>query len=372
MPMNQDALSLARGMADATIAREGVLSKAWSYDYGVVWRGMEMLFEQSGERKYFDYIQRGVDSFLCADGSVRGYDMRAYNLDYLCNGRQLLYLYQKTGDGKYMRAASLLREQLRSQPRTTDGGFWHKLCYPQQMWLDGLHMAAPFYLEYTLVTGEEAGVIDDVTKQFLLAYRHTYDAATGLSRHAWDAARAQPWADKQTGQARHAWGRAMGWYMVALVDVLDMLPHAAGDREELLGILRGMAQSVLKYRQGGVWEQVLDCPGRQGNYAESSCSCMFAYALLKGARLGLLPNDVGVAAQVSFDALARRFVAQEPGGALYLKDCCRCAGLGGDPPRDGSFAYYIGEPVIAYDLKGTGAFIQAACEMDRARSNDIS
>ena len=361
-----DAPFLARKMADCLMAREGVLQKQWSYDYSVVHRGMEMLYARTGERKYFDYIQRSLDAFLSPDGSeIRGYDLESHNLDFLCLGKQLLYLYRQTKEQRYFTAASLLRRQLYSQPRTPEGGFWHKACYPEQMWLDGLHMAAPFYLRYALETGEGEESVNDVTWQLRLAYERTLNPATGLNCHGWDAARRQNWADPVSGRSTHAWGRAAGWYMMALADVLELLPENAADRGALTDILKALAERLLSARQDGVWQQVLDCPGRAGNYAESSGSSMIVYALLKGARLGLLSATVGQEAQSAFDALVRHFVGQMRDGTLFLAKCCQCAGLGGSGGRDGSFDYYVSEPVISYDLKGTGAFIQAACEMER-------
>lgn len=224
MIIQGDLRGLSRVMADCTMAREGLLTDKWQYDYGVVWRGMEMLYAHTGELKYRDYIRLAIDTFVNDDGHIRGYRQDEYNLDHICNGRQLLYLFKKTGEGKYRKAADTLYRQLREQPRTSDGGFWHKLIYPHQMWLDGLHMAAPFYLEYALLTGLGDDAVSDVIHQLLLVYGHTYDARTGLNRHAWDESRAMDWADPVTGQAPHAWARAMGWYMVALVDVLELLP----------------------------------------------------------------------------------------------------------------------------------------------------
>lgn len=358
---------LAREMADCLIRREGLLIKRWSYDYGVVWRGMEQLYALTGDETYFRYIQDAMDTFLEEDG-IRDYTLESYNLDYICDGRQLIYLYKKTGEEKYRRAAALLRRQLAGQPRTSDGGFWHKKCYPYQMWLDGLHMAAPFYLEYALMEGEGGESVRDVCRQLILAYTHTLDPQTGLNRHGWDESRAQKWADPQTGRAPHAWGRAVGWYMVALADCLEMLPEDAADREKLLTIFHDMAAVLRRVARDGVWLQVLDCPDRLGNYPESSASCLINYALQKGARLGFLPADFGDFARESYAAILRHFVGRMEDGTLFLAKCCQGAGLGGDRYRDGSFDYYISEPVVSYDLKGTGAFIQAACERERVKA----
>ncbi len=353
----------ARRMADSFMAREGLLNKRWAYDYGVVWRGMEALYALTGDGKYFSYIQEAMDSFVDGEGHIRGYDMASFNLDHVCNGRQLLYLYKQTGDEKYRRAADVLREQLRRQPRTSDGGFWHKKCYPYQMWLDGLHMAAPFYTEYCLMTGDDAGVLDAV-HQLKLAHDHTWDPETRLNRHAWDESRAQAWADPETGRASHAWGRAVGWYMLALADVLALLPKEHPSHGELRNVFAHLAERMLALRDGGVWLQVLDCPGRAGNYREASASCLMAAAMLKMARLGYVSAQVGVAAQESFRAIQREFVGVMRDGSMFLAKTCHGAGLGGSPYRDGSYDYYISEAVGSWDHKGTGAYIQAACEME--------
>ena len=205
----------AAKMADCLMKRYGLLTSRWSYDYGVAWRGMEALYAMTGEKKYFDYIKDAMDTFVTDEsGAIRDYTLDEFNLDYICNGRQLLYLYKATGDKKYLRAADVLRDQLRRQPRTSDGGFWHKKCYPYQMWLDGLHMSAPFYVEYCLMAEDDAG-IRDAAKQLQLAYEHTYEPKTRLNHHGWDESRAQQWSDPETGRSAHAWGRATlssgGW-----------------------------------------------------------------------------------------------------------------------------------------------------------------
>jgi unsaturated rhamnogalacturonyl hydrolase len=207
----------AAKMADCLMKRYGLLTSRWSYDYGVAWRGMEALYAMTGEKKYFDYIKDAMDTFVTDEsGAIRDYTLDEFNLDYICNGRQLLYLCKATGDKKYLRAADVLRDQLRRQPRTSDGGFWHKKCYPYQMWLDGLHMSAPFYVEYCLMAEDDAG-IRDAAKQLQLAYEHTYEPKTRLNHHGWDESRAQQWSDPETGRSAHAWGRTMlssgGWVL---------------------------------------------------------------------------------------------------------------------------------------------------------------
>ena len=352
----------AETVAGWLMKREGLLNKKWSYDYGVVWRGMEMLYALTGREVYFSYIHDALDSMVGEDGTIAGYDLSAQNLDYLCNGRNLIFLYEKTGKEKFRKAVALLRSQLDTQPRTSDGGFWHKNVYPFQMWLDGQHMAIPFYIQAERMLHGETDALNDAASQLIVAYRHTLNSETGLPCHGWDEKKQQPWADPQTGRAAHAWGRAVGWYMVALADSLELLPRENERYGEVLEIFQTLSQQLLSVRQEGVWLQVLDCPGRTGNYPESSGSCLMTYALLKGARLGLLPAQCGQEAQRSFESIQRHFVGQMKNGETFVAKCCQGAGLGGSGGRDGSFDYYISENVVSRDLKATGAFIQAACE----------
>ncbi len=362
----------AQKVADCLMRREGLLNKGWRYDYGVVWRGMEMLYTLTGERRYFDYIHDALDSVVSEDGTVAGYDPQAHNLDYLCNGRQLILLYRETGKEKFRRAAAALRAQLDTQPRTSDGGFWHKQVYPFQMWLDGQHMAIPFCLQYEAAFGPEKAAQEDAARQLVLAWRHTLNPETGLPCHGWDEKRQQIWADPVTGRAAHAWGRAVGWYMVALADSLELLPENNCHYGEVLEIFRTLSERLLAIRWEEVWLQVLDCPGRTGNYAESSGSCMIAYALMKGARLGLLPRETGLEGQKSFESIQRHFVGRMKNGEVFVAKCCQGAGLGGRSGRDGSFDYYISENVISHDQKATGAYLQAACEEQLMREGSLS
>ena len=358
-------------MADSYMQKAGLLNQRWSYDYGVIWRGMEALHALTKDKRYFDYIKDAMDTFVTDEtGAIRDYSFDTFNLDYICDGRQLLYLYKTTGEAKYIKAADVLREQLRRQPRTSDGGFWHKQCYPYQMWLDGLHMAAPFYAEYCLMHGDEAGV-KDAARQLILAHEHTLDPRDGLNRHAWDESRAQSWSNPETGRAAHCWGRAVGWYMLGLIDVLELLPENHECREPLAEIFRRMTEKMLSVRVDGVWLQVIDCPGRTGNYKESSGSCLMTAAMLKAARLGIISPAQGKQAQESFRAIQREFVGRMKNGMMFLAKTCHGAGLGGWPHayRDGSFDYYISEAVGSWDPKGTGAYIQAACEYERSVSD---
>jgi unsaturated rhamnogalacturonyl hydrolase len=312
-----------------------------------------------------------MDRFVKPDGSIDGYDIAEFNLDEVSQGRLLFGLYERTRDARYKRALDTLRTQLRTQPRTPEGGFWHKQIYPQQMWLDGLYMAQPFYAQYARTFGEPAA-FDDVAKQFLLVARHTRDPRTGLMYHAWDAARKQPWADGATGLSANFWGRAMGWYAVGVVETLDQLPATHPDRAAIVKTLRDAAEGIARVQDPltGLWWDVLDQPNREGNYLEGSASSMFAYALAKAARLGYIDARYRQIAERGFDGLLANLVKENADGTVSLTNIVQVSGLGGaarkdGSPRDGSFHYYVTEPVVTDDYKGVGPFILAALELGR-------
>ena len=346
--------------------RHPVVHEEWDYTAGLILLGVDRVADKTGDSRYRDYVRRNMDRVVNPDGTIRTYELEEFNLDQINQGRLLFALHERTGDSRYRRAAELLREQLRRQPRTREGGFWHKQIYPHQMWLDGLYMAGPFYAQFARTFGDTAG-FDDVARQLLLVARHTRDAKTGLLYHGWDESRTQIWADKETGQSPNFWGRAMGWYLMALVDVLDFLPERHRDREAIGRILRETADAVARVQDPltGLWYQVLDQPSRSGNYLEASASSMFVYALAKGARRGWLEPRHRAVAERGFDGLVRHLVTVGADGLVSLNGICQVAGLGGKQQRDGSFRYYISEPVVANDHKGVGAFLLAAVELDR-------
>src|SRR5256885_3903422 len=283
---------------DATKNESGTPAK-WTYDHGLVLKGIEGVWRATSDVRYFNYIKQSMDQYVNADGTIKTYKLDDYNLDNVLNGRVLLLLYKVTGQAKYSKAAALLREQLKTQPRTSEGGFWHKKIYPSQMWLDGLYMGEPFYAEYAATFHEDAA-FDDIARQFILMERHSRDRSTGLLYHGWDESKKQRWADPQTGHSPNFWGRAMGWYAMALVDTLDHFPEHHPQRPALLAILKRLATAVERYQdpKSGLWYQVLDKGGAKGNYLEASASCMFVYALGKAARQGYLP--------LSYRAVARK------------------------------------------------------------------
>jgi unsaturated rhamnogalacturonyl hydrolase len=373
-PARGQAAPLSVRAADSVLARrkdaltnEPGRPEKWAYEQGVLLKGVEAVWRNTGDERYLEYIRRGVDHFVGADGRISTYKPEDYSLDNVMPGRLLLTLYKVTGQEKYRKAAGLLREQLRTHPRTSEGGFWHKKIYPEQMWLDGLYMAEPFYAEYA-ATFREGADFDDIARQFVLMERHARDSRTGLLYHGWDESRKQRWADPLTGRSPNFWGRAMGWYAMALVDTLDYFPKGHPQRAALVAILGRLAAAVEKYQEpeSGLWYQVLDRGGAEGNYLEASASCMFVYALAKGVRQGYLPDSYLKVARKGYQGIVGRFVETDAAGLVSVKGIVSVAGLGGSPYRDGSYQYYLSEKVVADDPKGVGAFLMASSEMERA------
>ena len=318
-------------------------------------------------RSILPYVDNWYDAIIDSAGVIYKYRKSNYSTDHICPGRTLFQLFDITGKEKYRAAMDSLYSQLRDQPRTREGGFWHKQVYPDQMWLDGLYMAQPFYAEYTrrfvADSLQRERNYGDIVSQFTTVYNHTYDPETGLLRHAWDSSHQMFWCNPETGQSDHAWGRALGWYCMALVDVAEILPDGPY-KDALIGILNNLYQVLPLYADAetGMWFQVLDQPYREGNYLEATCSAMFTYAWLKGIRLGMLRGRE--AAIQTYESLLDTFVTRED-GLVSLNQCCEVAGLGGKENRRGDYDYYINERVRANDPKGIGPLIWAALEYEK-------
>ena len=344
----------------------------WNYELGTLLRGMDAVWFNTADARYYKYIKSSVDQFVGVDGSIPTFNAQENQLDSILLGRQLLLLYGVTRDPRYAKAATLLYQQLMHQPRTASGGFWHKQRYPNQMWLDGLYMAEPFYAEYA-ATFHHPEAFSDITHQFVLIDEHTRDKKTGLLYHGWDESKKERWADKETGHSPELWARAMGWAMMALVDTISYYPEQDAGRKVLMAELDRDAAAVARYQDGetGLWYQVMDKAGAKGNYLESSASCMFVYALAKGVRLGYLPQSYLANAERGYKGIIGHFIQTgQPGqgDSVSLTGTVKVGGLGGDPYRDGSYAYYIGEKVVTDDPKGVGAFLLASMEMENAKS----
>lgn len=361
-------------MADSTMVRFPILAEEWNYQWGLVLKGIEEVWRATGDPIYLDYIQRNVDHFVQPDGTIRGYRLEEYNVDRLNPGKAIFPLYEKTGDSKYERALDCLRSQLDTHPRTISGGFWHKKIYPNQMWLDGIYMADAFYAQYegSMLPSKSRSdrarsAFEDIAHQIILIEEHTRDPKTGLLYHAWDESHAQRWANPQTGCSPHFWGRALGWYAMALADVLDFFPRAHPRRDQIIAILARTLDAVRQAQDPDthVWFQILDQGPRPGNYRESSASCMFVYAMAKGARHKYLSPEYAAVARAAFAGILSQFVTPNSDDTINLTGTCQSAGLGGTPYRDGSFEYYAGEPVVTNNHHGVGAFILASAEVEK-------
>lgn len=337
----------------------------WRYDQGVILKGIRAVWAGNGDGKWFNYIQKSMDFYLKADGTIKGYRPDEYNIDHINNGKLFLFLFQVTGKEKYKKAADLLREQLKTHPRTSGGGFWHKNIYPSQMWLDGLYMVQPFYAEYAKLFHEDS-IFNDVARQFILMEKNGLDKKTGLLYHGWDESKQQKWANKTTGQSPHFWARSLGWFGMALIDVLDHFPANHPQRTELINILNRFVVAVKKVQDNktGLWYDIPNLPNEPKNYVEASASCMLAYTFAKGARKGYIPGEYLTFAKKAFDGIIKTFIETDASGQVNLKGTVAVSGLGGNPYRDGSFEYYMSEPVIVNDPKGMGAFIKCAAEME--------
>ena len=343
----------------------------WDYTAGLFTLSLLKLNQEIPNRATIAFVTNAIGSFISSDGTIEGYRPAEYQLDAMNPGKTVIALYQLTGEERYAKAAALLAKQFATQPRTPDGGFWHKARYTNQMWLDGLYMGAPFYAEYTKVFGGPATNYDDVARQFALVKEHLYDPKTGLYFHGWDAKKVQPWANPISGTSSNFWGRAVGWYAMALVDTLDYLPADHPARQPMVEQLRSLAKALVKFQDStsGVWWQVMDQGGRKGNYREATASTMFVYALAKGVNEGELSRDYVPAILKGYRGVLNEFVRTNDSGALSLIQCCQVAGLGvastQGTPRDGSFGYYVSEPVVENDLKGIGPFILAGIEVQK-------
>ncbi|OUN78807.1 glycosyl hydrolase family 88 [Alistipes sp. An54] len=373
-------MSLAVRMAESEIARnpspamlDGIPAGKvkWNYTTGLELLAIRDAGEAWNRPDFIAYADRYYDTIVQADGSVLTYSRAKYNLDHICPGRALFSLYNRTGEQRYAQVLDTLYAQLRAQPRNFDGGFWHKAVYPHQMWLDGLYMAEPFYAEYAMTHLTGAALDDavaDIVNQFVTVGKHTWDPATGLYRHAYDDSREMFWCDSISGQSAHAWCRAMGWYAMAIVETMQYLGKSDATRP-MQAILERIYDVLPKYAdpRTGMWYQVLDQPGREGNYLESTGSVMFVYAQLKAVRLGYLPEEMREEALHRYEQFVDRFIRENADGTISMTDCCAVAGLGGKQRRSGTFEYYISEPVIENDCKGVGPFIWASLEYDRAK-----
>ena len=368
----------------------------WSYVMGIELEGMLDTYLKYGGEDIRRYCQEYTDTMINERGDIRGYNLLDYNLDNIRTGHFVTRMYMKWPEAKNLLAMKTMMKQLQDQPRTkADKVYWHKAIYAYQVWLDGIFMGLPYRCLTASITanntelkrGDDIKIYDDAVNQLKVTYERTLDPKTGLNRHAYDETRKAFWADPETGLSQHCWGRAQGWYTMALIEVLDALPESYSRRSEVIDLLRKDFDAILKWqdKQTGTWYQVMDSPGREGNYLESTCSAMFTYALLKAYRKGYVGakyRDAGIRA---YKGIINNFIRVNDDKTISLTNCCSVAGLGPavtpeveaamkkinpkgsvkeNQKRDGSYAYYLSEPIRDNDAKGLGPFIWASLEME--------
>lgn len=339
-------------------------SLKWDYCHGLELGAMMDVYDRYGDAKFYEYALAYADTMVNEDGTIKKYKLTDYSLDRINSGKMLFRIYEQTKNDKYKKALDLLRSQFDGQPRNADGGFWHKKVYPNQMWLDGLYMGTPFLAEYAYRNNEPQDY-QEVINQIKIVARHTYDPANGLFRHACDVSKREKWADKETGQSQHCWGRALGWYMMAIVDDLDFIPQHEPGRDTVLVILNHIAETLKKYQSPeGLWYQVMDKSGEPGNYLESSCSAMFVYSLFKAVRKGYIPSSYFAVARKGYEGILNEFIKVDDNGLVSITKACAVAGLGGKNYRMGDYDYYIHEQIRDNDPKAVGPFILASLEWE--------
>lgn len=349
---------------------DGAAKPKWEYTPTLMARAFLELYGQTYDTAFLGHVMRFTDLFISPDGSILTYKKSLYNMDRVQGGNYLIILSEmrkKTEAKSSVEIAiDTLRAQLREQPRTSEGGFWHKQVYPYQMWLDGLFTGTTFYARYA-AWKPEPEAWGDITNQFLTVDKHTLKP-NGLNYHGWDESRQMGWSDPETGCSPETWGRAEGWYVMALCDVLELMPDTlTGYRQQLTAILNRVIAALQTYQdpETHLWYQVPDRPGEEGNYLESTCSAMYCFAMAKGARLGVLAPEYNDKAQEVMNGLLAHKIRRNEDGTLSLTDCCAVAGLGGNPYRDGTYDYYIHELIRDDDPKGVAPLILAALELAR-------
>ena len=364
----------------------------WSYVMGIELEGMLDTYLAYGGEDIRKYCQEYTDTMINEKGDIRGYDILEYNLDNIRTGHFVTRMYNLYPEAKNKLAINTMMKQLQNQPRTiADKVFWHKAIYAYQVWLDGIFMGLPFrcLTAATQLKPKDANKIyDDAVNQLKITYERTLDPKTGLNRHAYDETRDAFWSDKETGLSQHCWGRAQGWYSMALIEVLDALPENYSRRGEVLELLQKDLDAVIKWqdKETGTWYQVMDAPGKEGNYLESTCTSMFAYVLLKAYNKGYLGTKYRDAGIKAYQGIIKNFIRVNADKTISLTQCCEVAGLGPaatpqviaamkkinpkgsvkeNKRRDGGYAYYLSEPIRDNDAKGVGPFIWASLEMEK-------
>ena len=338
----------------------------WNYIDGCMLTALTAMTEITGDERYLDFVEEVADSFVGEDGTIDTFRPEKRALDDYNEGRILFPMYARTEKEKYRKAAEMLHSFLMEQPRTPEGNFWHKQIYPDQVWLDGTYMALPFLAMYENNFGK--GEIRDVMDQLRVVRSRMRDPKTGLYYHGYDASRKAFWADPETGLSRSFWLRAIGWYSLALTDLIEQIPKGMEERDELADMLRDLMESISVYADPatGMYWQVVDQGGKEGNYPETSGSAMIACAMLKGVRLGALEESFRDKGRKTFEGILQDHLKIRD-GMIELDNICLVAGLGPEKNRrrDGTYEYYISEPVVSNDAKGAAPFVLCYTEMLR-------
>lgn len=339
----------------------------WNYIDGCMIKAILEMYAITKNENYFQFADAFIDAKVREDGTIDGYDVKELNIDNVNAGKTLFELFDLTGKEKYRKAIDLIYSQIQLMPRTKEGSFWHKNIYPNQVWLDGLYMCQPFYMEYETRFNDKKNY-DDIYNQFFLVVKNMRDERTGLYYHAFDYSREMFWCDKVTGLSSNYWLRALGWYAMAMLDTLDKADPAVSEPyEKLKKIFVDFMDAMLRYQdESGMWYQVVNLGDMDRNYLETSGSSIMAYALLKGVRLGFLPESYKEFGKKAFDGICKNKLSSDENGELHLDGICLVAGLGGKDRRDGTYGYYMSEPVVKDDAKGVGPFLLAYTEMRRA------
>lgn len=341
-------------------ARAGKKS-GWDYIDGCMIMALLEFYDTSRDKKYLDFADYYEDYRIKDDGTIMGYDMATYNMDEINGGKNLFTLYRLTGKQKYRNALEKLYEQLKQQPRTKEGNFWHKKIYPNQVWLDGLYMGLPFYMEYEVQFNNSQN-IGDIYKQFFNVYDIMRDKETGLYYHGYDSSKQAFWADKTTGLSKNFWLRSLGWYSMAMLDTLTKAPDKDSDNwKRLKQNFSQLMAAMIKFQdKSGMWYQVPNKGGVGENYLETSGSSILAYSMMKGVRLGILDESYRLLGKKAFEGICDKYLRTDD-GKLSLGGICLVGGLGpeNNRKRDGSFDYYMSEPIVKDDAKGVGPFILA-------------
>lgn len=336
----------------------------WNYIDGCMIKAVIELYHITGNKKYLEFADSFINYFVNEDGSIQSYDPKEYNLDNVNAGKTLFDLYKLTGREKYRKAIDTVYSQLKGQPRTSTGNFWHKMIYPNQIWMDGLYMAQPFYMQYEVEYNNKANCRDSY-EQFLHVYDLMRDTRNGLYYHAYDDSREAFWCDPVTGLSDNFWLRALGWYAMALVDTMEVMPEEMAEEKARLGaVYKELIDAMLPYQdqESGMWYQVVNRGRIQPNYLETSGSAIFAYAIMKSVRLGYLDERYFAFGRKAFDGICEKYLSEE-NDELQLGGICLVAGLGNKEMREGTFDYYMREPVVKNEAKGVAPLILAYIEI---------